>query len=218
MILSWKPEYWLVVLAALYLVYSLSRSDWIWRWRGEKYTNALIRLAEQTSLKFSPGSFSPGMAKIPIVKGNYRGRQITVSADTRGKWGFRDAVLKIMLSIDNQPTPDMPRGAFFVVGDPGRKGLFSLFQSKEDSEGKNKDLRSFPMKCVPKNLGNYLLSLQSVNILLSKPQINDLLISEGSLLYRQVGLEKDTDNILNIIIQLCDMADKFERFNRNWIN
>lgn len=218
MFLDWQPVNWLVFLAGAYLTYAFSRSEFIWRLGGRVYLNMLQEVAERTGLQYSPGSLSPRSVDQPLLTGKYRGRQISVIIDTKGKWGYSGSLLKISLSIENQPTDDLPQGAFFVVGDPRKLNWTQqVLKPFIRQVMQTPDVRKFPMKCVPQNLGNHLLSLDSVKRLLCKHQVNDMLIAKEFLYYRQVGLETDVNILVKILGDLCTMADKFERFNRNWL-
>lgn len=218
MVFSSQPVNWLIFIAAAYLTYAISRSEWVWRWGGRVYINMLKAVGERTGLQYSAGSLSPRSVEKPLLSGKYRGRQVSLVIDTKGKWGYTGSLMKISLSLDNKPSDDLPQGAFFVVGDPRKSGWMQqairvIGQEAEDDP----DVSEFPMKCVPQNLGNHLLSLECVKSLLSKPQTNDMLIAKEFLYYRQVGLETDANVVVQMLGNLCNMADKFERFNRNWI-
>lgn len=218
MTLDWQPVNWLIFLAAVYLTYALSRSGIIWRWGGKVYIDMLQGVADRTGLAYSQGSFSPRSVEKPLLTGKYCGRQISVVIDTKGKWGYAGSLMKISLGIDNTPTDDLPQGAFFVVGDPRKQNWWQQMLKPFDRQGPHEpDVKKFPMKCVPQNLGNYLLSLKCVKRLLGKHHINDMLIAKEFLYYRQVGLETEVAVVEKILGDLCTVADKFERFNRNWL-
>ena len=138
--LDWQPVNWLIFIAAAYLTYALSRSEWVWRWGGKVYINMLQVVAERTGLHYSSGSFSPRSVEKPLLTGKYRGRQVSVVIDTKGKWGYTGSIMKISLNLDNKPTDELPQGAFFVVGDPRKKSGFQQLFAKNLSSARKKSL------------------------------------------------------------------------------
>jgi hypothetical protein len=215
---QWQTEYWIALLAVLYLVTALSRSNLFRRRRERQYLEIWKEFADRNNLQFSPGSFSPNSMIKPQINGTYRKRQVSIFPETQGKWRLSTSVLKITVSIENPPTDEMPRGAFFVIGDPRKQTLWTrLFKSIGAQQEEDLDVRDFPMKCVPPNLGNHLLSLKSMRRLMLLPQINDLLVAEELLHYRQVGLGEQANAMQQILDDLCELAGNFERFVRNWV-
>jgi hypothetical protein len=215
---NWQPTYWLIILAGVYLVYAFTRSNLVWNRGGKKYIEVLKRVAETTGLTYTAGSFAPRSAAKPLVSGKYQKRQVSIVVDTFGKWSFADSILKISLSLENKPTAELPQGAFFVVGDPRKKHFWDFLLPKPpDQDTNNVDVREFPMKCVPQNLGNHLISFKCVQELMRKPQPNDILITKGFVYYRQVGLEDEENVLLGTIQCLLELATGFERFYKNWI-
>jgi hypothetical protein len=215
-VLKWLAENWLVLVLGAYFIFIIGRSNLFWRSREGEYLAVWKAFAEGAGIPFIPGSFSPRAVTKPKISGKYRGREVEILADTRKRWGFKDSVLKISISIKNKVTAELPTGAFFVVGDPVKRTILTgLFG---ESSHAPLDIMDFPMKCVPQNLGNYLLSQKSAQELLSRPVTNDVLVNRQQLIYRQVGLEKDLEAIQDILEHLFALADSFERFSKNWIS
>ena len=178
-----------------------------------------MSFAKLVKLQFSPGSFIPRATIKPLITGKYRNRQISIKAETRKRYGYQDAILRISVSIKNASTDDLPLGAFFVVGDPRKKNIFSriLNRSEHIKPLRPDEVQEFPWKAVPENLGNHLLTAKSVQKILGAAVINDLLIDQGLLRYRQVGLIADPAEMKKLLNNLCELADAFERFAKNWV-
>ncbi len=194
--------------------------NWIWRFQQKKYFHIWMTFAKSVKLQFSPGSFIPRSTIKPLITGKYRNRQISIKAETRKRYGYQDAIYRVSVSIKNKATEDLPLGAFFVVGDPRKKSWLSRITggSKFNSQLRVDELQNFPWKAVPEKLGNHMMSVKSAQKILGASVVNDILIDQELLGYRQIGFIENPQEMKKLLNHLCETADAFERFSKNWIS
>lgn len=209
----------LISLLVGYILVLFVMESWIWRFQQKRYLQIWMSFAKLVKLQFSPGSFMPRATIKPLITGKYRNRQISIKSETRRRYGYQDAILKITVSIKNLPTDKLPLGAFFVVGDPRKKNIIArIFNQSEQIKALRPDeVQKFPWKAVPENLGNHMLTVKSSQKILGAAVINDLLIDQGLLRYRQVGMIADPAEMKKLLNNLIELADAFERFSKNWV-
>ncbi len=209
----------LIFLLAGYIFTLFILESWIWRFQQKRYLQIWMDFADLTKLQLSPGSFVPRSTVKPLITGKYRNRQISINSETRRRYGFQDAIFRVSVSIKNPKTDELPKGAFFVVGDPRKKGLLSRISGQTGilKSLRPEEVQEFPWKAVPENLGNHLLTSKNAQKILGAAVVNDILIDQGLLRYRQIGLIADPAEMKKLINNLVELADSFERFSKNWI-
>ena len=212
-------QVFIIILLAGYIFTLFILESWIWRFQQKRYIQIWMSFADSIKLQFSPGSFVPRSTVKPLITGRYRNRQISVTAETRRRYGFQDAIFRVSVSIKNPKTNDLPKGAFFVIGDPRKKGILSRISGQTGNliALRPEEVQKFPWKAVPENLGNHLLTAKTAQKILGAAVINDILIDQGLLRYRQIGFIADPAEMRKLINNLVELAESFERFSKNWI-
>ena len=186
-----------------------------------KYLPVWKRMAENAGLEFKSGSFaSPSIKDQPKIQGQFKEREVEISADTRWRISYRYALLKFVVSINNPSSLKFPAGAFIIIGkDPHYNHLFAGYRNVSgETKTDHDDIKTkFIIRSVPINLVNYLLREESTNYLLSKPGVFSLLIDRNKLSYSLSGFVGEEESMLEILETLCELANSFDSFARNWL-
>jgi len=203
-------------IVALYILIVMPNSWLVWRFKEKKYINVWKRFAGKYKLRMSPGSFFPKAPVKPNINGKFKKREINISSFAVHSLFKREMVMKISVVVKNKPKDDLPKGGFFVVGDPRKESKipFVKIQSIEISSA---EAAKFPYKAVPENLGTYLMRQESLLNLMKLNPVNDILLNENSLDYRQVGLFESDQEMEYALNELMRLAESFEQFSRAWL-
>ena len=204
------------IFVGLYLLIIMPNSWLVWRFKEKKYIEIWKRFARKNKLRMAPGSFFPKSPVKPVVSGKYKKREIAISTFAVHTMFKRDMVTRISIAVKNKPKDDLPKGGFFVVGDPRKEGGFP-FLNRVKTEISDKEAGEFPHKAVPEKLGNYFMRQESLLNLLKLTPVNDILLNENSLDYRQVGLFENDQEMEFVLNELIRLAESFEQFARAWL-
>lgn len=203
-------------IVVLYLIIIMPNSWLVWRFKEKKYINIWKRFTVKNKLRMSPGSFFPKSPVKPNISGKYKRREINITCFAVHRLFKRDMVIKISMVVKNKPKDDLPKGGFFVVGDPRKERNIPFAKStlKTVADG---DVAKFPYKAVPEKLGTFLMRQPSLINLLKLHPVNDILLNETSLDYRQVGLFESDQEMDYAINELVRLVDSFEQYSRAWL-
>ncbi len=162
----------------------------------------------------------PGLRRQPEISGFLHGREVKISSDILGGIWNRYSLINFTISIENPSSQKLPAGAFLVIRkDPHFLGYWyrfiEFFSTKqvEPTILRNKYL----IQSIPKNLGNFVFRQQTTEMLLQQPGVFDLHIDRNELSYSLSGFSGQDGLIRQILENLCELAEIFERFVRNWI-
>jgi len=204
------------IIVALYMVIIMPNSWLVWRFKEKKYINVWTRFAGKTKLQMAPGSFYPKAPVKPNISGKFKKHEVKISTFAIHSLFKRDMVVKISVVVKNKPKDNLPKGGFFVVGDP-RKERNLPFIKEQKPELTKEDTAKFPYKAVPEKLGTYLMRQESLINLLKLSPVNDILLNENSIDYRQVGLFESVQEMEFALNEIVRLADIFEQFARAWL-
>lgn len=219
--MSFSDAQLIIFLFVIGIFIFVNQTSFLFRINHRKHLLVWKRAAEKAGLEFKSGSFASGSSKgQPEIHGQFHEREINISADTRWRFNYKYALLKFVVSINNPSTMRLPAGAFVIF----RKDLrynhplyFFRDLSRTTSPEKDDIKNKFIIRSVPINLVNHLFLLDSVEALLSSPDVFSLLIDKNTLTYSLTGFVGEEDSMLEILETLCELADSFDRFARNWL-
>jgi hypothetical protein len=178
-------------------------------------------LAENVGLVYQTGSFLRRTQKEhPSVRGEFRDREVEITAYRNGKNGYWKLFLKFVVTIDNPGTTRLPVGAFLIIQKDSVQPIphiLSRFFIRERKDHSSDFRKEFQIRSIPANLGNHILLLPYTEKLLSHSIALNLLIDKHNLTYCLTGLLSSVDEMVQILEDLCELASDFERFARNWL-
>ena len=204
------------IFVAIYIVIVMPNSWLVWRFKEKKYINIWKRFAVKKKLRMSPGSFFPKAPVKPNLSGKYKKYDINISTFAIHRFFKRDMVVKVSLVVKNKPKDDLPKGGFFVVGDPRKESNIPFIKSSV-AAATDEEASKFPYKAIPEKLGTFMMRQPSLINLLRLHPVNDILLNETSFDYRQVGLFETDQEMEYALDELVRLADSFEQFSRAWM-
>jgi hypothetical protein len=188
------------------------------RLKEGKYLRAWEQFAHGAGLDFEKGSFFSGMRDRPALTGNYGQRQVKIKAITEGKYGYRDSILEIEVSVNNQSFERFPTGAFFFVrSNPSLLSIFFDLMQQIDEDHENINPSNYAVISVPINLAHHFLSTQELRKILKRKNFLDIVVEGKSVRARKIGIDAEMGEIEELIGEISDFATSFERFSRAWI-
>jgi len=218
---KWVEEILPLIIFFLLGFYLVFRSRLFLRRNEEKYLRVWKDMAEKVGLVYKTGSLlKRTQSEQPRVRGEFRDREVEITANRNGKIGDWKLIVKFVVTIDNPGTTRLPVGAFLIIQKDSNQPIPHImsrffYRERKDQSG---DLRKkFQMRSIPANLGNHIFLLPYTENLLSHSSALSLLIDRHNLTYCLTGLLSSVDEMVQILEDLCELASDFESFARNWL-
>jgi len=178
-------------------------------------------IADEMGLKLkSVPKRYPGLLRQPEMSGFLNDREVKISSEIFGGILNRYSLINYTISIENPGSRKFPAGAFLVIRKDPR--VFSIwgwireyFSIKQEVPKTLRD--QYIIQSIPRNLGNFVFRQQTTEMLLQQPGVFDLHIDRNELSYSLSGFGNQDRPMRQILESLCELAEIFERFVRNWI-
>jgi hypothetical protein len=180
------------------------------------FIDVLNELSNRKNMIFNDRLSQAVGVKYPDLSGIYNDRVIRIKAESRRT--FWCIHLIISVEIDNQGRGDLPRGAFLLIKRKKDYNIINWIRQKLREINTQLNVREhYSILSVPLNLANNMLAIRSLNNLLGRAKMKEIVLAESNIVYRQSGLEGNVEILQKILNELCQTADNFERFSRAWI-
>jgi hypothetical protein len=191
------------------------------QWLQSPYLAAWRQFAAGRGLNYLAGTFFGPAPITPRIRGEYRGREIEVSANTLRRWTFRGAETHYSLSLHNPVSAKYPMGASLLVYNTRRATVFRRYVTSRLLGEEVEQPLTVPgreMKSFPPNVGNYLLHSANLGEIMVASDFSGLLIQQEHLLYQHKHIPKNAADLQTDLDRLCDLAEVYEGFAKAWLH
>ncbi len=176
--------------------------------------------AETAGLTCEPGFFF-GPDIPPEIHGVYRGREIRISAYTRGKFGFRDAETEVEMGVHSRATAQHPGGAFLLIRAHSKwpRLLHRTGNRRQPRSASGRPLLPrYEILSRPEGIGVHLLPVGTLQRITRGEKLIGIMIREQALYCRKKGIDPRAESLQAFVDELCDLAEVFERLSTFWLD
>jgi hypothetical protein len=217
----WEQIDFLIFFLGILAVYVILRLSPLLLFKTQNFNETWQIFANEMGFELKSGStryLDPSSQ--PEMSGFLHDREVKITSDFLSGIGKRFTLIHFSVSVENPGTQKLPAGAFLVIRKDPR--IFSFWHRVRKSFiDKNEEpitLRDqYLIQSIPRNLGNFVFRQQTTEMLLRQPGVFNLYIDRDDLSYSLSGFVNRDRLMRQILENLCELADNFERFSRNWL-